>query len=292
MSDTMRLRIRVLAPLERVRHALTDADELCGWLAEYAEVELPHRYAFWGRYIPEGDAPHQKLLHADEHGLRFSWTLDGKDTTVQIGLSRESDATILTLSQSPFPTWQEALGDNRVASQLHTFWALALANLVDHVEGRELTARCDLTSPEMRAQVIIGAAPDAVFDSLINPDTFARWFGARAGIEPHIGGRFAMGGVEVDPNPAKIIDLAADRKLSLRWPNGMVTDWELEGSAGRTRLTIVQSGFDDTNPPYGSWMGWLGGVAELRRFHELPGWRPMWLTLEVPGLPDDLLTIG
>jgi uncharacterized protein YndB with AHSA1/START domain len=293
MNDTLRLRVRVLAPIEAVHRALTDAGELRTWLAEHAEVELPHRYQFWGRYTPDGAAPRQRLLHADEHTLRFSWPLDGRDTTVEIGLTPQPDGhTVLSLSQTPFPTWQEALAGTGIQGQLHTFWALALANLVDHVEGRELTGRCDLTSPEMRARLTIDAAPEAVFDSLINPDTFAQWFGARIGIEPHLGGRFAMGGFELDAAPAKIIDLDQDRRLGLRWPDGMVTDWELEGSAGKTRLTIVQSGFDDANPPYGGWMGWLGGMAELRRFHELPGWRPMWLAIEVPGLPEEMLTIG
>jgi uncharacterized protein YndB with AHSA1/START domain len=293
MTDTMRLRIRILAPAGAVYHALTDPEELRAWLAEHVEVDLPDRYEFWGRYTPDGDVPRQRLLHVDDRSLRFSWTLGGTDTTVEIGLSGESDdETILSLSQSPFPTWEEALAEPGVRSQLHTFWALALANLVDHVEGRELTARCDLTSPEMSARVTIDAAPGAVFHSLTDADTFATWFGARAGIEPHLGGRFAMGGFELNPAPAKIIDLEPDHTLTLRWPDGLVTHWELEDSAGKTRLTIVQSGFDDTNPPYGGWMGWLGGVAELRRFHELPDWRPVWLSLEVPGLPDSMLTIG
>src|SRR5262249_26331764 len=156
------------------------------------------------------------------------WTVGGTDSTVEMGLSSASaEETVLSLSQQPFPTWDEALAESGVRSQLHTFWALALANLVDHVEGRELTARCDLTSPEMRARVPIDAAPDAVFPSLTDSDTFARWFGARAGIEPHVGGRFAMGGLELDPAPAKIIDLEPGRRLSLRWPDGLVTDWEL-----------------------------------------------------------------
>ncbi len=38
-------------------------------------------------------------------------------------------------------------------------------------------------------------------------------------------------------------------------------------------------------------MGWLGGFAEPRRFHELPDWRPMWLDVAVPGMPDGMPTI-
>jgi len=53
----------------------------------------------------------------------------------------------------------------------------------------------------------------------------------------------------------------------------------------------VQSGFDPTNPPYPGWAGWLAGVAELRRYHELPGWRSIWRQIEATGVPDEMLSI-
>jgi hypothetical protein len=53
----------------------------------------------------------------------------------------------------------------------------------------------------------------------------------------------------------------------------------------------VQSGFDENRPPYGAWMGWLSGFAELRRFHELSDWRPRWLEVRVEGMPDDMLVL-
>ncbi len=77
--------------------------------------------------------------------------------------------------------------------------------------------------------------------------------------------------------------------MTLGW-NGMVAGWELEDSGGKTRLTFIQSGFDEKQPPYGSWMGWLAGVAELRRYHELPDWHPVWLEVGMPGMPADMFT--
>ena len=141
----------------------------------------------------------------------------------------------------------------------------------------------------MRAEVTIDAPRDRVFDSMIDPEQFSRWFGAKVAIEPHVGGRFAMGGFELDPGGAKIIELEPGRKVTLDF-NGMVAGWELADSDGKTRLTFVQSGFDEKNPPYDAWMGWLSGVAELRRYHELPDWRPVWLDVNVPGIPDGMLT--
>jgi uncharacterized protein YndB with AHSA1/START domain len=292
MSESMRLRVRAAAPCKDVHRALTDPAAMRVWLAEHAEVDLPHRYEFWGRHTPEGDAPRQRPLHVDDHTLRFTWPLDGEDTTVAISLDEENAAsTIITLTQTHLVDWQDALAETSVRSVLHTFWGLALANLVDHLEGREPTPMCDFTSPVMREEVLIDASPDAVYDSLMDPETFARWFGAHVGIEPYVGGRFSMGGFDLDPVGAKIIELEPGRKMSMRWSTGLISGWELEDSGGRTRLTIVQSGFDERHPPYAGWAGWLSGIAELRRFHELPDWRMMWLTVDVPGTPDGMLAI-
>ncbi|HEV2778864.1 MAG TPA: SRPBCC domain-containing protein [Actinophytocola sp.] len=292
MTEPMTLRARVLAPAARVRRALTDPAELRTWLAEHAEVELPHRYEFWGRYTPHGDAPRQRLLHVDDHTLRFGWRVEDTDTTVDIGLEAERPgSTIVVLRHSGLPDFAEMMAQTGPLSLLHTFWALAIANLVDHVEGRALTARVDLTSPLMRAEVVIDASPRAVYDSLVDPEVFARWFGAKIEIEPHVGGRWAMGGFELDESPAKILELEPGRSLSIGWSNGLVASWELADSGGRTRLTLVQSGFDESNPPHDAWLGWLSGIAELRRYHELTDWRPTWLGVHLDGMPDGLITL-
>jgi len=292
VSEPMKLRARIAAPIKDVHRALTDPAALRIWLAEHAEVDLPDRYEFWGRYTPEGDAPHQRPLHVDDHTLRFSWLLDGADTTVEISLEEEEGAqsTILTLSQTHIPSWEEMVAGIGIRSVLPTFWSLAIANLVDHLEGRELTPMCDFTSVQLRVQVLIGAPPDAVYESLINPEKFRRWFGTNIEIEPYVGGRWAMGSFTLDDAPAKIVELEPGRNMTLAW-EGCVAAWELADSDGKTRLTFVQSGFDEKKPPYDSWMGWLSGIAELRRFHELSDWRPVWLSFDAPGMPEGLMAI-
>jgi uncharacterized protein YndB with AHSA1/START domain len=292
MSDnSMRVKARTTAPLPEVARALTDVAELRVWLAEHAAVELPGRYAFWGRYTPDGAEAHQRPLHVDERAVRFAWQLDGVETTVEVGLEETADGTVISLSQSDMVSWEDAVAETSVRSVLHTFWALSIANLVDHVEGRPLTPKVDFTSPVMREEIVIDAPRAAVYASMVEPEQFARWFGAKVDIEPHVGGRFAMGGFEFDEHPARIVQIQPDRRMSMAWGE-MVSGWELEDSDGKTRLTIVQSGFEQSAPPYGAWGGWLGGLAELRRYHELPGWRPIWLALEAPGVPADMLTVG
>lgn len=288
----LRLRAVVPAPLKVTFEALTDPAALRVWLAEHAEVDLPGRYEFWGRYTLDGAEAHQRVLHVDERTIRLAWTIEGVETTSQFELSEDEDGTLVTLSQTDLPSFEDVIADKAGArGALQTFWALAIANLADYLAGRELTPKVDYTSSELRASIVIDAAPDVVFDSMVDPEAFRRWFGANVGIEPHVGGRFAMGGFELDPGGARFVEFEPGRRAALRFADGETTTWELEGSDGRTRLTTVQSGFDPTNPPYSAWGGWLGGMAGLRRYHELPGRRSIWREVEVAGLPAGMIAI-
>jgi uncharacterized protein YndB with AHSA1/START domain len=260
-----------------------------------AEVELPGRYEFWGRFTPDGEAPHQRLTYADDRSLRFDWELDGIATTVHIELAAGSEpggSTLLTLTQTEVPGWPEVLTEAGDRGLMHTFWALALANLADYAEGREPVARCDFTSAVLRGEMLIDADRPAVYESLTQPEQFSRWFGAKLDAELRPGGRWAMGGFEANPEPAHIVDIQPGRSMSIDWGD-MVESWELTDSAGRTRLTFVHSGFDENQPPpYAGWLGLLAGTVELRRFHEIKNWRSMWVEVQLEGLPDGFLTVG
>lgn len=298
----LRLRAVVPAPLKVAYEALTDPAALRVWLAEHAAVELPDRYEFWGRFTPDGAEPHQRVLHASERTLRFAWTVDGVETTVELTLTEnepeheaeheDPGGTLLTLTQSDLPSMAEILSDTAgPRGELQTFWSLAIANLADYLSGRELTPKCDYTSAELRASVVIDAAPEVVFDSLTQPEHFRKWFGANVDIEPYVGGRFAMGGFNLDPGGIKFVEFEPGRKATLRFADGQTDSWELDGSDGKTRLTLMSSGFDPDHPPYPGWAGWLSGVAELRRYHELPRWRTIWRHVEAPGVPAEMLSI-
>ncbi|MCU1681980.1 MAG: hypothetical protein JWQ81_2719 [Amycolatopsis sp.] len=295
--STLKKRIRIAASPLAVHRALTDPAALQVWLTEHAEVNLPDRYQFWGRFTPDGEGPNQRLLHVDDSSLRFDWQLDGVTTTVDIGLAAESGpggdsgSTLLTLTQTEVTGWPELLTDTSNRSLMHTYWALALANLADYAEGREPIARCDFTSPVLRGEILIDADRLAVYASLTEPEQFSRWFGAKVDAELYPGGRWAMGGFEANTEPAHIVDIQPGRSMSVDWGD-MVESWELADSAGHTRLTYVQSGFDETRPPYAGWLGALGGLAELRRYHENKNWRTMWVEVRLEGIPEGLLTIN
>ncbi|HTJ31793.1 MAG TPA: SRPBCC family protein [Dactylosporangium sp.] len=286
IEPDLRLRAVVPAPLKVTYEALTDPAALRVWLAEHAEVDLPGRYEFWGRFTPDGAEPHQRVLHVDERTIRFAWTVDGVETTSQFEVAEDEDGTLVTLSQTDLPSFEEILADTAgPRGALQTFWTLAIANLADYLAGREPTPKCDFTSAELRASVVIDATPDEVFDSMTQAEQYRRWSGANVDIEPYVGGRFAMGGFELDPGGIKFVEFEPGRKATLRFADGVTSSWELEGSDGKTRLTSTQSGFDPTNPPYPGWAGWLSGLAALRRYHELPQWRPIWRQIEIAGVP-------
>src|SRR3954451_13493961 len=196
----LRLRAVVGAPLKVTYEALTDPAALRVWLAEHADVDLPGKYQFWGRYTPDGAEPHQRVLHVDERSIRFAWTVEGVETTKLVELAEDEYGTGVTMSQSDLPSFQDVIEDKAGArGALQPFWGLAIANLADYLAGRELTPKCDFTSNELRTSIVIDAPPEKVFDSMTQPDQFLRWFGANVDIEPYVGGRFAMGGFEPDP---------------------------------------------------------------------------------------------
>jgi uncharacterized protein YndB with AHSA1/START domain len=286
----LRLSAVVAAPLKVTYEALTDPAALRVWLAEHADVDLPRKYHFWGRFTPDGAEPHQRVLHVDEHTIRFAWTVGGLETTAQFEVAEDDEGTLVTVSQSDLPDFADVIADTAgPRGSLQTFWSLAIANLADYLAGRELTPKCDFTSSELRASIVIDAAPDKVFDSMTKPEFFREWFGANVDIEPYVGGRFAMGGFELDPGGAKFVEFEPGRKATLRFADGMMDSWELEGSDGKTRLTIVESGFDPTNPPYPGWAGWLSGIAGLRRYHEVRNFRSIWRKVEIAGIPAGML---
>ena len=47
----------------------------------------------------------------------------------------------------------------------------------------------------------------------------------------------------------------------------------------------IESFFDD------GWIGWLGGLAALRRYHELPQGRSIWRQIQIAGVPEGMFSM-
>lgn len=149
-----------------------------------------------------------------------------------------------------------------------TIWCFDLANSVDELEGRP-----PLRSEDFRTVVDIGAPRHEVFESLVDPGLFERWFGLPLEIEPHAGGRWSIGG---GGPTGTVVEVVADQRLVLLEDTGTST-WSLSEVDSSTRLTVSMRGPDGGPPPELSWHGWLSAITQLRRLHEVPDRCPIWL---------------
>ena len=285
MTETYTLQVAVGAPPATVYAALTSPAALQTWLAEHAEVALDDgRFEFWGRYTPGGERGRQRLLSVRPgRGLSFSWLVQDAETEVAVTVEpspSESDGSVVTLTHSGVPPCPS--GD---AYWVRDLLMLSLANLASYCEGRRVAPRCDFTaSPqrEARGSVEIDAPPGQVFASLIEPAQLNRWIATDAVVEPQVGGRYHFGW---DHGPVKILELDPGRALAYSWrqswqdpdgPDSTVVRWELDGSQGRTYLTIVHSGFGPDRRTDGYQLGWQEFLVSLKRLHEVgPGWQPV-----------------
>jgi uncharacterized protein YndB with AHSA1/START domain len=272
-SDALRLRVQIEAPPDALVKALTEPDLMTEWLAETVEATT-QRYEFWGRYVPRGDRARQRLISADETGVRFAWDLDGAaESQVDLAVTADGErASDVTLSHTDLPAG--------AGTELTAFWHLALANLAARGEGYPTTPPLDFTLPaqaEARVRTVIAVPPEEVYACLLDPERVGRWAGTTAAIEPTVGGRYELGW---DGGPVRIADLAPDRALALAWrqPDGAETmvRWDLRTSHGHTYLTLVHGDFDDDRLAEDLRQRWVPRLVELKRMLELgPRWRPM-----------------
>jgi uncharacterized protein YndB with AHSA1/START domain len=272
MSEHIQIALRIGAAPQRIFQALTQADQLTHWFAEHADVsEAERRYDFWGRFTPgaptHAQGQHSIQLWQPDQKLAFVWQLRGAATTVTIGLTPEGDGTRLTLSQEDVPTRRD--GEDSIAD----FWLLSFENLRSWLERGVISTFRDFSTSQkdtLQLAITIDAPPEAVFPALIEPAQLERYIAVRATVEPQIGGRYDFGWGD---GPQRILELVPNQTLAYSWsfpgePDTVVT-WELEGSGGRTRLTLVQSGFgpDRTNDDYES--GWLSFMVRIKHLAEL-----------------------
>lgn len=258
-----------------VYRALTDQAALEAWLAEHADVDLDdERYEFWGRYTPDGERGRQRLLAAEpDRLLRFAWTIGGVETTTEFTLEPGKEGgTRLTIGQTGIPTMEALMAGDTDLAILWTFWLIPANALADYLDGREPGPRYDFDAlaatsetGEMRAEITIDAPPEEVFPYLIEPDKLDQWIGMGSRVDARVGGEIE---IHEGQGAATIVELEPGRRLAVGWDEqpGMLVRWELVGSGGKTHLTLVHSGFDDSDPRnVGAWGGWLHGIAQLKR---------------------------
>ena len=276
-TETHALEHLIAARPDAVYAALTTPAEMRAWLADDADVDLAAgRYEFWGPTVPGTARGRQRLVQADAgRRLRFAWRLAGTDTDVGIALELDgAEGCRVTLTHAGVRPREGA------EPSVRDWWYLALDNLASLVEGRGLAPRVDLTvvpGADVRCEIDIEAEPAEVWRTLVEPAQLDRWIADRASVEPEVGGAYDFGW---DHGPMRILELDPERRLAYSWrrpgdPDTVVT-WELEGSGGRTHLTLVHSGFVDARSAGGYQVGWSAFLASFKRMHEIEGrWRPV-----------------
>jgi uncharacterized protein YndB with AHSA1/START domain len=271
MGDRVELQVTIDASLEDVYQALIDGEQLNQWFAEHADVsQEDSRYGFWGRLTPgtpgKQDGQH-KLLSSQLGELKFEWVFRGQPTTVFIEFHKEGPHTQLNLTHFGLPTRQH--GQYAVAD----FWALSLENLRAWIERSEIGLRCDFSAIQLgdiQFDVDIDAPAERLFQILTNPEDLRKYIGENPVVEAEVGGQYSFGW---ENGPTKILDIQTNEKLSYAWeypqePDTVVT-WRLEGSAGKTRLTLVHSGFGPDRNMEDYQIGWLHFLNRIKFMAEV-----------------------
>ncbi|MDH5606118.1 MAG: SRPBCC domain-containing protein [Anaerolineae bacterium] len=273
MDQNIVVQVKIKASAQDIYWALTDESELAQWFSEFVHISLDDgRYEFWGRLTPgnpSSEEAQQKIITANPgREIAFEWSFRGALTRVQFMLVEEGQITLVKLLHSGLPARQE--GEFSAAD----FWMISLENLRSWVERKEIGVRCDFSKPQV-GEVLLGvdikASPAEVFETLINPEKLKRYIGENPLVEPEIGGKYSFGWDE--GGPVKILSLTPNKELSYTWtyppePDTVVS-WKLEGSGGKTRLTIVHSGFTRERRMDDYQVGWLHFLNRIKFLSEL-----------------------
>ena len=137
---------------------------------------------------------------------------------------------------------------------------------------------------EIRKSIEIDASPEAVFRALTDEKELVKWMPTKATIDPRVGGKllftFHWDARNIDTEvKGTIRELIPGRRLSYTWvaamrsdrdpsrmedaPEALVT-WSLEELPGRrTRVTLVQKGFDERYRQDGE-AGWEHFLSQLK----------------------------
>jgi uncharacterized protein YndB with AHSA1/START domain len=111
-------------------------------------------------------------------------------------------------------------------------------------------------------QYFIGAAPNAVFRALTDPQLLTRWLCDRAELSPKKGGTYLLAWNDGPTHTGTIVDFRDGQRIAFAWTwpgvklQGTVFSLSIEARDGGSLLTVRHSGF----PRLEQWTELYGGA--------------------------------
>ena len=281
----------VSATKERLFAALTTEGDLRNWFAEHVALDLREggAFRFWGKHTlgtpKQSDATQTIKKLSPPDTVSFDWRLLGRDSTVIWSAYEEKgDDGALKTKLKVTHAFDRLPDGARAKEQIDDLWRLHCGNLGAWLKDGEGMLLPDFNdpNPEVRQTIVINAPREKVFAALTTPEHLRQWFWAPdPQVEPRVGGRYSLGwsyeigGAKVDGGPTKILEFVPNEKLVTDWPDWrgdstvpvQKVEWRLEDAgSGRTKLTIIHSGFtraaDMSDYPFG-WAGFAGALKDV-----------------------------
>jgi uncharacterized protein YndB with AHSA1/START domain len=284
MTPPLRVQIKLAATPPQVFAALTDSTALMTWFAEHAAVGLEAgQYDFWGRFTPENPdraaGRHPIITWTAEAQVQYRWLWRGEDTLVDLRLHPRDGYTILAVEHAGgYP------GKHQLAAYtLEDFWLYSLENLRRYLDGKPCDIRVDFSRPltgDVTETVDIDASAARVFEVLTDPAEVERWMATRADINLETG-KYDLGWGMPGMH---LVDVVSNEKVAITFPEGdgrtMIVTWTLAEAGGKTRLTLIHSGFADDEDTGGVQAGWRNFIGWVRSIAEYgAAWEPALVAL-------------
>lgn len=278
--ETKRLAIELplRASPRRIFQSLLAPDDLFHWFCPRIGTD----HIVGGQYVFFGDESIATIYSEGQGGgpiygcepgksLWYVWQVAGVETDVVFYIKTSEDGTTrLQLVHQGLET----------GLMLMDFWHLRLYALRAYLEGREAPPFYNYgprAIPNIHQEVLIKAAPEAVFDALIQGSKVSRWMNAEANIDAKLGGLYDLGWRDAKgfmAGPQEILALDPGRVLAYRWQFG-----DEVGVGPEVHITLVEEdegtqvlldheGFSTERDNRDYDQGWLQLLFSLKTFVE------------------------
>ncbi len=126
---------------------------------------------------------------------------------------------------------------------------------------------------ELEREVRIAAAPETIFEFLVDPQKFTRWIGQEATLDPRPGGIFRLDFGGGDVAVGEFVEVDRPRKVVFTWgweadayppgPGESTVELILEPDGAETRVRLRHYGLPDEAAVHDHGVGWDEHLASL-----------------------------